>query len=548
MNVIKIAMKCDIKHRAAIYTSITSMVQNKSTGTKYLIYLCVESQEEQKAFEKLTKLAGTDVTFEFTKEDPAGFQNMGKVIRLSWNTLVQGDLNVLYDLDLEDKKVAVAANYPDRDCMVSNSIDAYNQAVLVVDTNRCYDSRQVGAEEILLLPPFYNLGYEEILSRQGEFLVDDGADLALECQNMEELALVLRLDARRSPEEFFDTELDHLWLKYYKSSPIGDEPLNRRATMDNVGSFEETLAHEIPVLIRVSNESTYHVVGLIDSIKQHKNPERSVDIRLIYGQLSLTNQEILLQEQDETVHIALHCVHKNISDELLTTSIFTGSDKAIVIYPRALMECDISEIYDIDLEGNYICAKEADYCRMQMLYGGKYSHLFHEARLFDMGITMVNVKEWNRIDMGSLISKAVETYHLPQFTIHEVLNILCMKKRKFMPDEIEIVVEYAKPEEYAEKLESIVSKNPNGVRLIQDKDRRLLGEEEEMKDTLNRLNQLEKEKEALQFTCEQLRSENNRLSEDAGRYQNEITETRKSLSYRIGRLITSVPRMLRNDA
>ena len=100
----------------------------------------------------------------------------------------------------------------------------------------------------------------------------------------------------------------------------------------------------------------------------------------------------------------MHCVQGDRCDELLTAAIFSNYEKAICIYPKTLVECDLSQVYGEDLEGKLICAKAADNCKMQVLFEGAYSHLFRDIELFDMGISVINVKQWNKTDMTAQMS------------------------------------------------------------------------------------------------------------------------------------------------
>ncbi len=545
MKAVRIAVECSLEHRAAIYTAISSMVQNKSKETEYNVFLMVNTEEEKRAFESIFVLAGENISFEFLEGGIEKQKNTGKLILLSWNVLVQGDLSVLFNCDLEGKSAAMAVNIPDKDCYFSNESE-FDDAVVLIDTDKSTETCRLNGNDIIELPAFYNLGFEEILTRKNDIAFNRSEELYTECADSEELALILRFDKDFSPEFFFDTRMESLWMKNYMQSPIKGEVLERKSSVDNTGNIPAFNTQNIPVLIRVNDETTANVVGLIDSIKKNNSSNRKYDIRLIYSNLSKSNMNILSDEKDECISIVLHCIKTDMPDEQIAAAVFSGYDKAICIYSKALVKCNLGDVYDIDPAGNYICAMADAKGRMKEMYVGKYSEIFLNMRFFDTGLTLFNIKDWIMDDLGTQIRKAGRNYQLNPATFHEILNILCLKKRQFLPDDIKILFDYTESEEYEEQLDSYISGNKNADRLNKYRADILLTEDEEMKETLKRLESVEKENESLRQANEQLRCENDRLSGEAGQFLYELLETRKSFTYKIGRVITYIPRMIRS--
>ncbi len=543
MNVIKIAMKCCVEHRAAIYTTITSMMHNKNKESKYDIYLLLQSDCKD-AFQAIIELADEYTNFTFIEGKVDALKNMGKLIILSWNTIVQGDFNSLYNLPLEDKYMAAVENISEIEDTITAKYCSYNPALLLIDTNQT-SLTDIDPDKIKCLPFYYNLSYEKLLRNKykiDSFLLKETAE---ECLKNEELALLLSYDRNHSPEYYFDSEIEYLWIKYYAQSPIAGEILNRKSFIDNVDSENASDPEAVPILIRVNNQTAYQVSVLIDSIKKHMNISVKIDIRLIYDQLSQRHIRILQAAQNERISVRFYCVQKDTCDELFTAAVFAGRDKAISIYPKSLIEFDISKLYAEDLDGELICSGIMSDDRRQLLENGAYSNLFKNMHLLDMGISVINVKQWNRMDMELKIRKAMTRYETEQLSLHEVLNLICIKSRKFMAESYEIVFDYSEPERYKDLLESYISQSDFREELEADYKLYSMKEEDEMKDTLSRMGDLEKDNLLLLQECDSLKQKNKLLKKDVDRYLYEITETRKSISFKVGRFFTFIPRLIR---
>ena len=529
MSVVKIAIKCQIEHRVAIYTLVTSLIHNKSSETKYQLLLLLEDSANREPFEKIKDFENQNVSISFETEGLRAFEKQGKMIILSWNTIVLGDLSILYDYDLDGKILALSGN---------------DYSVLLLNTDLSIEYYNLKENEVRELPCFYNFFYGKSIN-QPEKIIKEGAESKNdEFFDLENYALVLRLNKNYSPELFFDTTYENIWVKYYEMSPVKSEFLLRKSGVENEGSFSNIDEDSIPIFIRVSNDNMYKVIGLIDSVKLHKSRERKTDFRLIFDQLSQSNIRILLDENDEKNNVALHCVQKSIPDEILTTSVFAGREKAICIKPGVLLEGDIGEIYDTSLDGNYICAGISNANNKPLICSNR---IFEGLKRFDTSISLINVRLWNREDMFSRIKRTKEEKAFKKCPLDEILNILCLRKRKEISSDIQIVYPNTQSgaTEYEALLESYVMHNTYGDQ-IKAKDMLIHRKEAvKMKDTLERLNKIEAEKKALEKTCEQLKQENERLSAEAQRYLYEITETRKSFSYKIGLFITYIPRKIR---
>ena len=177
MNVIKIAMECSVEHRAAIYTTITSMMHNKNKESKYDIYLLMQSDCKD-AFQNIVELADEYTNFTFIEGKVEALKNMGKLIILSWNTIVQGDFNSLYNLPLEDKYMAAVENISEIEDTITAEYRSYNPALLLIDTNQT-SLTDIDPDKTKCLPIYYNLPYENLLRNKykiDSFLLKETAE------------------------------------------------------------------------------------------------------------------------------------------------------------------------------------------------------------------------------------------------------------------------------------------------------------------------------------------------------------------------------------
>ena len=512
MSKINVAVECNIEHRASVYALLTSIVANKGVSSEYCIYALLGTSKKAD-WSDFSALAGEKVEIVFSEGLLGELRGIGKLIYLNWNTLVMGDLSELYNTDLDEKAFAAAENLPDKECVIPRGQDAHNTSVLLLDTDRLQDTT-----DFKRISVFYNYGFEEYVGNQEALPAKDYV-------GVRDWALILRADQENPPEKYFDGPLAQIWMKYYKASPIGSEPLKRIAWAETVGESERDIEKAVPVLLCVEDSTVPCVMIQIASLAENLPEGRALDIRLVYSQLSIEHKKMLMDMSSCRVKIVLYNTKKytlkqsRTCKEILASLIYDEYDKAICLGTRVILEDDISKIFDLSMEDYLIRAlpiAEAETSQTEQT-----DIYLRDITGMNTDISVINVKSWIENDINEQVQSLLNDGKYKKYDEQDVLNIVCLKKRAFIDEPIKIHVYEAALDETSE--------------------------DEDVKEVLMQIQKLEANNKQLKEANQKLKAENKQLGKEKDRYLYEITEIRKSMTYKIGRALTLIPRKLRGD-
>ena len=544
MNKINVAVECNIEHKASIYALVTSIKANKNKKSRYCIYILTSGTPADN-WDKLTYLSDDMTEICIIEKTIEELKGIGKVIYLQWNTLVMGDLSQLYNIDLEEKSFAVTGNYPEKSYNIPVETVNYNSSVLLIDTDRFSAS-----DDYKELSVFYNYGYEEFV-RNNTKISNNKLNIAQkDYDRIKSWALILRLDKNNSPDKYFDGPLSELWMKYYTMSPMGDVSISRSAYVETIGSMNVDVDNSVPVLMSVEDKTVAYTISTILALKENMNDKRQLDVRLVYNQLSNTHKDMLFDLVCQKVNIILYNIqeyynnYKKASIELLTSLIFTEYDKAVYIGKGMLIQSDIGKLYDFDIDDYWIGALEYTDIIQEDDKSSKDIY-FREMQYLDTELMLINIKEWNQNTLTEKAYSLLNDNNYSKYTTQDIINLICIKKAMNIPSIIGISKYTGQEERYKELVEQYILKYPWGEQLKVELASYENGEDDKMKEILQKVKKLEETNAKLKERNRELTSENDTLCEERDRYLYEILETRRSVTYKIGRLITYLPRKLR---
>ena len=300
MKKVNVAIECDNKHKASIHALITSLIINKNTRSEYCIFIQTNINDLEN-WQEFMEYSCMNIDIKICTES---LINVGRVIFLKWNTLVTGDLTEFYNIDLEDKSWAAVENLPDCVSVIPERAMDYNDAVLLIDTDKWNKN-----EDYKKLSIYYNYGYDEFVKNQNKIVDKKYKKSKKDYVTLNEWALVIRTNRENSPEVYFDIPSSDIWMKYYMQSRMRDIVLERKASAETIGNIIDK-QNAIPVLIPVEDSTVVYTVVLIESILEHLNTERQLDIRLVYTQLSRTHKDLLASLISDRVSIILYNVQE----------------------------------------------------------------------------------------------------------------------------------------------------------------------------------------------------------------------------------------------
>ena len=511
MSKINVAVECNIEHRASVYALLTSIVANKSVNSEYEIYMLLGNSKKAD-WSDLLSFAREKVEIVLWEGLLGEIDGIEKVVCLKWNTLVMGDLTQLYETDLEGKAFAAAENLPDRESVIPDGEDAFNDAVLLLDIR----ANQSGSD-YKPVSLFYNYGYEEYVEKQNSSAGGTYKDV-------KDWVLILRLDVNHSPDKYFDSPLARIWMQYYKSSPLGKVPLKRVAYTETLGEVEREMERAIPVLLEVEDKNTEYTCRWISTLAENLAQERNLDIRLVYNQLSIEHKKQLLEVSGQRVKVVLYNTRKytmrqnRVCKEVLASLIFTEYEKVLCIDTKLAIEDDISKICDLSMEDYLMRTLRAD---KETAKKQKTDLYLKGIEGIDTKISLINVQLWIENHINEQVQSLLNDSKYKKYDKQEILNIVCMKQRGFIDSECKMSV--------CETFFEEISEGKN------------------VKEVLMQIQKLEASNKQLKETNQKLKAENKQLGKEKDQYLYEITEIRKSMTYKIGRALTLIPRKLRGD-
>lgn len=571
-NFVNIIICFDENHVPAIAALLSSLLQNKSETSHYRIHIAVRDvslipvafvEEQNDEYEVLFK----SYAYFDTKSE-------NNYILLKWNTLVLKDLASLSAICLNEGEVALAPSFPGSNELFSESGE-YNSTVCV--TREPYrmlvENRDYKRFAVKKLSLFYNMGYEEYinhLDNLGKLSTDKRVKQWFSQKGIREAAVIVRLDSGRSPERYFDTPLSEMWLKYYKDSAIGCEPLRRVSYANSEGEIRNQSGRRIfPVFLRVTDRDIENVQILVRSLCKQATANCCFDIRVVYKDLLPSTKKVLLELADDNVSVMLFQVRDYLRNneccfaKELAVLIFDEYQKVLILNPKMIV-CDSMQWFFDYVEGQ---SPDVIAAVSEKSISDK-----NEDR-----VVVINTDQWLHAEVGfGLQQKIISKQAKGGF--EDVLSSVCepyvikfpsgwaiKAKMKELSDgdlfnpcgllEDSIVVTYGNIEDTMvyPKIESILTEvyaqKNNEIQVTceieEDMNRQQLESIQKINDMEATINLLRQQVDELANANVQVNAALADKSKQADRYLYELTETRKSFSYRMALLITWLPRKFR---
>lgn len=541
MQTINIAIECEKEHKEAVYALATSVVKNKHKKSVYSIYIVLNGAKEEEYLDVL-KLKGDRIDMAIIKDKSELSGELARIIQLKWNALVMGDLRQMYEFDLEGNAFGAVRNLSEEVYNIPSDVGVYDDTVCLIDlqaVDYCCGYKEISG--------FYNCCYEELINNQNIVTNKKYIFSLTDNFKLRNSVLILRLDKNNSPDKYFDGALSELWMHYYKLSPLGNQPIRRQSYIETIGDADIEISKSIPILLNAEDEDVPYLVARIMSIAENVSADRYLDIRIVYKQLSKSHKDMLLElsKNDERMNIILYSMQLLLDSnpkgrfELLTSLIFTEYDKAIYICKDRICTGNIAEMYDMDIEGYLLTVYERP-LEPQESKGAFYVDI----PKLDLEAAVVNVNEWSKRGIGENTSDQMNSRG---YSLTDVFGLICRKEINIIPTNDIWCANSNSLEEYIELVDQYISKSMFAELLSKELEEQREREKNNMNNLLERINKLEKDNAKLEEENKSLAKKNKEIKDERDRFLYEINETRKSVTYKIGRLITYLPRKIRGD-
>lgn len=593
---VNIILRYDREHYKSIGALLESVKRNKNGDSIYNIYMFGKHKDRI----NFPNCTDETVSMEWIDQENAENVELGKVLYLEWNTLVLGDLSDLYETELAGYDYGAVRNIPQCISNFPKSDECYSNSVILIEYRELlekwkgYKKKQV--YNVKSLPIFFNLGLQELIDLNGKYDSDKMKNVTgfskINVSYLLERAVIIRMDPEKCAEKYFDVILADRWLSYYHDSKIFPyEVLKRKSYVETTGTVSVDCENgSIPIFLILKDQDVAYVMALLYSLKTNLENGKKLDIRICYESLTELHRKMLLSVEDSNISVVLYNI-QSVQDvyryypQFLAPFVFDNYKKVIYLEPKQICNESVSKVYEYKVENDYALAvekqiwsdNEPDYknwLEETVWQDKKYvttGLLLINAQKFRQEQTIRRMQTWlliqhdhektfeacfNEIcgeyvgvlpaywqDMWSNRKKMDE--YDPNMDAHIYRNIRFRQRAGFLCydgdenpwldpdcDEMQLLRRYVSLSQYEQQILE---------------DGRAGSWNEEFRMDISKLDELEKKTQDLQIQIQQLEQELNQERQYSNQYLYELTETRKSFTYKIGRMITWLPRKIRSN-
>lgn len=190
----------------------------------------------------------------------------------------------------------------------------------------------------------------------------------------------------------------------------------------------------LSLITNVSNDNNYDIVILYSKINDYNISRLS--------QLSKENVSIRFLDMSEYMdkYNGLWYTHWDYSDAVyyrfFISEIFSEYDKVLYLDGDVIFNCDVAELYNVELEENYIAAVQDISQQMQDYVGEKYRESvlnIKRENYFNAGIVVFNINKLKEIPFFDNCISTLAELKNPVFQDQDVLNKVCEDQVKYLP-------------------------------------------------------------------------------------------------------------------
>lgn len=353
------------------------------------------------------------------------------------------NLKKMRDEDAESRLIETKKGYADQSLMDQNILNiVFKGAVsqLPFLYNACYinlvESR--GRYDIGKLNKLYGTNYKSVY----DILPD---------------IKIMHFSSKLKPWYFYDVPLADEWLYYYKLSAMKEVKLQRtfhterNVDMKQIKSRVQTLSEEnkrgfsrvVPIAFAGNEAYLYYAAVTIRSIYENSNSDYLYDINIFVDETVSDNMRKRLNSQKyRNLRITLWDV-RNTFDGIdlysvghysrqmyyrwLIPEVLSKYDKVLYLDCDIVVNTDIARLYDIPLGDNYVAAAN------NFLRDNLINHVSNRLGLpleeyYNSGILLMNCKKWIENNLKNRCIECLKSYDKLACPDQDVLNVVCRGK------------------------------------------------------------------------------------------------------------------------
>ncbi|MBQ8923319.1 MAG: glycosyltransferase family 8 protein, partial [Lachnospiraceae bacterium] len=206
-------------------------------------------------------------------------------------------------------------------------------------------------------------------------------------------------------------------------------------------------SHLIPVFFAIDDKYVKYFAACIKSLINNTSKENQYNIHILHEDITLQTQERIKEMETENVSISFENVSKRIEKirkklsirdyysyttyyRMFIADMFPQYDKVLYLDADTIILKDVAELYQYELEKNYVGAVNEQVMINHDIFGGYVEQVLGISRMayFNAGVLLINAKQFRR---QNILQKFVDLINQYTFVVtqdEDYLNIICQDK------------------------------------------------------------------------------------------------------------------------
>ena len=215
----------------------------------------------------------------------------------------------------------------------------------------------------------------------------------------------------------------------------------------NLGKRLKRKSHLIPVFFAIDDKYVKYFAACIKSLINHTSRENQYNIHILHEDITPKNQERIKEMETDNVSISFENVSKRIEKirkklsirdyysyttyyRMFIADMFPQYDKVLYLDADTIILKDVAELYQYELEKNYVGAVNEQVMINHDIFGGYVEQVLGISRMayFNAGVLLINSKQFRR---QNILQKFVDLINQYTFVVtqdEDYLNIICQDK------------------------------------------------------------------------------------------------------------------------
>lgn len=215
----------------------------------------------------------------------------------------------------------------------------------------------------------------------------------------------------------------------------------------------------INIVFGTNNKYAKYLTVALQSLIENTSKTRLYDIIILETDVTDDSKKIIESLVDNYENISIRFVNTNsIYEELNQEKLFchiyfskemylrlfipevlADYDKAIYLDCDTIVQKDIADLYDIDLESNYVAAVKDYNTIVNLKHHEKVNYYYNQVlklhnmeNYFNSGVLLMNLPELRRIDLIKQTLSLLDIHQELLYPDQDLLNIICLNKVKII--------------------------------------------------------------------------------------------------------------------